>query len=312
MHIIGLPNLGGSCYFNSCLQTLLYNTRLYRILTEHNNVKHNDEIINHFYTLQSMCINNLQMNRGEFCSVVKKLYNEVITKSAWFQHGQQGDAVECIQFLLEHFHEQIKRPVRMTLNNRNTFPKDQIDAFDEWKKQYSNEYSGIIRCFHGQYQSILVCVSCQKKTYRYESFGNIALAVDDTCNTVDDCMRIHTNPEEIEGSCEYCKSMDSRTRTLQFCILPKFLCIKLRTINYKTTRKQEINIDKILQTKLGTYHLVSIIYHEGALNSGHYYTYNNLNKKHVMLNDKSIHMISETEVSSQNACVLWYRMVDSN
>jgi ubiquitin C-terminal hydrolase len=312
MHVIGLPNLGNTCYFNSCLQTILYNRELYAILSDYKDI--DDDIIHNFYLLQSMCVNSLNMSKHDFIIVIKNLYKAVIIKSG-FRFRRQEDSAECILFLLDYMHERIKRPVLMNLNNREQFAKDELLSFDSWNAQYAKEYSGIIRGFYGQYQSTLTCGFCHEKSSVFEPFNVLSLPVDDTCDTVSDCFHAFTRPEDVDGTCEKCKSTNTKEKSLMFYIMPKFLCIKLKNIDYETSAKQLIELETTLETKdfmckgyNYTYQLYSVIYHSGALQGGHYYAYHKFNNKHVMLNDTSVSEVQS--VTPKNACVLWYRMVE--
>jgi ubiquitin C-terminal hydrolase len=309
MRIIGLPNFGNSCYFNSALQTLIYNHDLYKTLVTSLNRKNKekDPIVFHFCQLQSLCIGGIpDVTENDVIKVLKKLHEEIMShKNFYFKPGETGDSAELIGCLLDHFHECCKHPVRMTLKNESSFSEEEVECFTAWKKTFETQYSDIIRDFYGQYVSALTCLSCNHVSKTYAEYNVLTVPVPHDSPTLADGLRRFNDTETIDGvMCEKCKTKQQCTKQVSLCMIPKHLCIKLFSQHH---------VAFIPSLTLGTFgishnhKLNSVIYHIGSAREGHYYAHKCVKDKHFLLDDQKVS--KPTNVQTRSAEVLWFASI---
>jgi len=318
MNIVGIPNLRNSCFFNASLQSLIYNEKLYEIL--HDNKDKND-FINYFNLLQKICIQCEKMEKSDYINLIKNLYQSMI-KSLKFIPGRQEDASECIEYMIDFFHESIKQEVEMKLKNQNYEPIEK-ESFNSWNKYYKDCYSPIIKYFYGQFGSTLLCSQCKKGLNKFDPFNVLSLSVDEKNHDVSDCLKNFCEMEELHDyKCDFCKEKHTYYKKTTFFILPYFLFIRLKNENTNDSKKQQILINRELnfteyiyssknkpQTELNQikYRLYAIIYHTGTLNGGHYYTCRIFGNRYFLFDDTNVQIINE--LPDKNASVLCYERI---
>lgn len=313
MNIIGIPNIRNTCFLNASLQTLIYNEKLYKILLEAMAENKKNDLITYFTIMQRICIEAKNINMETYMILIKKLYENLI-KNSHFEFGEQEDASDCIGFFIDFFHESIKQEVVMTLKNTNcsVFEKE---SFDSWVKFYKKSYSPIIKYFYGQFGSILTCSNCHKTLNNFEPFNILSLPVNEEHNNVIDCLNTFCNSEKIDDyKCESCKEKCEFSKQISFFILPYFLNISLKNINYQNSKKQKINIEEQLEFTDYTwnkypikYSLNAIVYHHGSLNNGHYYACRKFNDNYYLFDDTKVKQIES--FPDYNASILCYERV---
>ena len=187
--MIGLINLGNTCYINCCIQILNNINPLEKILKNNkNNYKndnHDDIITNEFLNLIEMKYNNDNNDNGNnnnnnngnnnnnnngigniIISPKRFIYcvNHIsVQKKLSFYSNNEGDVVEFLFFIIDCFNNSIKKN-RSSSNNISTnidlnnkyFLKNNIKYIDEKIKEYNyNNKSEIIDLFYGSYLSFI-------------------------------------------------------------------------------------------------------------------------------------------------------------
>ena len=149
--LIGLNNIGATCFMNSTLQCLSQTINLTKYFLNKNN---QDRIINNNIALKNK--NDLQLS-PVYLELIQKLWDENGPKSfspnkfmntiekmnSLFKTGQAGDAKDFIIFILEQIHKELKTPINND-NNINNIPLNQYDKqnalyyfFNDFKKECS-------------------------------------------------------------------------------------------------------------------------------------------------------------------------------
>ena len=207
--IVGLYNMGNTCYINSPMQCLSH-TPIFR---DYFNMKYYLNDINttnplghqgRLAQVSAVLINSLwkrfaqqgnqQRKRvaapGEYFqvnapSLTPKTFKDCLGKfNDHFQGNEQHDAQEFLAFLLAGLSEDLNRVV----------DKPYIEAPDSdgrpdreladiwWNNHLQRELSIIVALFTGQYKSLLTCKSCSYESARFEpfSFLQLPLPEDDT------------------------------------------------------------------------------------------------------------------------------------
>ena len=182
--IIGLSNLGNTCYMNSSLQCLS-NTKdltkffLFNYFQNEINLSNkfgsNGVLLKAYYELiYTMWLTDIkklnpQNFRISFCESTNK-----------FADNQQQDAMEFLSILLNYLHEELNRvtdkpyiPIEEQKSNESD-----IQASERyWNCHNRRENSIIVDLFHGQFKNIIKCSLCHKDEKNYEPFINISLPI---------------------------------------------------------------------------------------------------------------------------------------
>eukprot|EP00466_Bigelowiella_natans_P007055 jgi/Bigna1/130227/aug1.10_g4935 len=165
--LIGLRNLGNTCYLNSALQCLRAVSEL------------SVEFLTNRYKSQLNCDNPLGKG-GKLAEAYGNVMRSVIFHSgnafspknfiislhrlfSEFNPLQQHDAHELVSMLLDGLHEDLnlilKKPYVQLQDDDGKRPDDDI-AMEHWRNHLRRNQGILVDLFHGQYKSTLVCPEC--------------------------------------------------------------------------------------------------------------------------------------------------------
>ena len=173
--LIGLQNIGATCFMNSVLQCLSQTTKLTIYFLEQN---HRERIINNNISLLYSDYSQLAPRYLELLenlwkkSSAKKYYapynfmNTVTNMNPLFKRGEAGDAKDFIIFVLEEIHKELKKPVNIK-NNKMLQVSDQLNQYDKQNalynffNEFSRETSIISDLFFGFIETNTICLNCK-------------------------------------------------------------------------------------------------------------------------------------------------------
>ena len=179
--LIGLNNIGQTCFMNSTLQCLSQTKELaYYFLKEDNK----DKIINNNIALENK--NNYQLS-PIYLKLIQKLWeidgpksfspktfmNTVEKMNPLFKQGQVGDAKDFIIFILEQLHKELKKSNNITNSNENQSLNqyDKNSAFNYFFNDFKKEGSIISDLFFGFNETTNECLNC-KNIYNSQNLIN--------------------------------------------------------------------------------------------------------------------------------------------
>jgi len=178
--LIGLNNIGATCFMNSTLQCLSQTQELASYFLK---PKYRNEII------KNISLEN--MNNSRLCPVflelIQKLWDRNASKSfspnkfmntvneinPLFKTGQAGDAKDFIIFVLEQLHKELKKSINPN-NNLNLEALNQYDknnSLNHFFKDFKNELSIISDIFYGFNETTNECLNC-KNIYNFKGLSN--------------------------------------------------------------------------------------------------------------------------------------------
>ena len=157
--LIGLNNIGSTCFINATLQCLSQTKTLTNYFL---NEKNKTKIINNNIALKNKLDNQLT---PFYYELINKLWNKTSeTKSVsplnfvqklnemnpLFKLGEAGDSKDFIIFILEQIHRELKK--RLNINNKPLDPLNQYDkanSFDHFFNEFKSDVSIISDVFYG-------------------------------------------------------------------------------------------------------------------------------------------------------------------
>ena len=182
--LVGLVNLGNTCYINSTLQCLSNSCDLTKyFLLEYfrndintgNKLGSNGIIAWQYYNLikKIWLGNDNKIGPNQFVDVFKKIKKQ-------FNGYRQQDAQEFLSVLLDQLHEDLNRitdkPYIELLEKQND--EDDLKASKRWWDLHKKrEDSIIVDLFNGQFKSETICQVCKKSSITYDPFMSLCVPV---------------------------------------------------------------------------------------------------------------------------------------
>ena len=203
--LIGLNNIGATCFMNSTLQCLSQTKKLTSYFLNENK---KEEIINNNIALENK--DDLQLC-PIYLDLVKNLWDINKTKSSFspndfmkniekmnplFKQGQAGDSKDFIIFILERIHTELKKPVKQMSNEQNNIqPLNQYDrnnSYYNFGLDFMKDSSIISENFYGVNETTNECLNCKNNyamnnmttplCYNYGIFNNLIFPLEEVKN----------------------------------------------------------------------------------------------------------------------------------
>tara|TARA_B000000609_G_C24165240_1_gene346450 strand:- start:709 stop:1773 length:1065 start_codon:yes stop_codon:yes gene_type:complete len=336
--LTGLANLGNSCYKNSCMQILSHTYVLNDLLDNESYKKRLNKIPDSILLVEWDKLRKLMWS--ENCTVSPAGWNQAITqvsklkKMEIFTGFSQNDITEFLLFIIEGFHNSLKREVDMNIRGDIKNSKDKFAkvCYEMMINMYSKEYSEILKIFYGIHVSQIVSSNGEVLSNSPEPYFVLDLPIPQKKEneiTIIDCLEEYMKAEKLEGDNawynEKTKKKEDVNKGLVFFSFPDVLVIcfkRFNYINYTTQRKDNTlikfplydldlsNYCKGYNSKDYIYNLYGICNHVGGLEGGHYTaTVKNANGCWYNFNDTNIKKIDNTEkvLNTNHAYCLFYK-----
>jgi ubiquitin C-terminal hydrolase len=306
--LVGLMNLGNTCFMNSCLQCVSNIPPLTDLFLAGSSLHINrnpatsrtrGEVAMAWAELMSRFWGRSSSGSSvESPSRIKKIVGTVASR---FLGYDQQDSQEFLVFLLDSLMDDTNTiPGKPPYKELSEKP-EQSDAevANGWWRYYGERCDSRVRdLLTGQLKTLVRCESCGHISRAFDPFTTLALPIPksaqvggDECS-LNDCFRAFTTPEVLSGSeahyCSRCKTHRTCTKTMTLFRLPPVLILQLKRFTFSTFRRtklttsvkfpvQDLDMRPFVASSplassaaAGAYDLVAISNHSGSLGGGHY------------------------------------------
>ena len=181
--LVGLKNLGNTCFINSSLQCLFNTYDLTKYFLSNYFIEEISSKIE--YGNDTTISESYFQLLNEIKTTINSMINPINFIRTFFQKNKslikgQQDAQEFLSILLDELHEElnciINKPY-IELEEQKENESD-FEASKRWWDYYKKrEDSIIIDLFHGQFKSKITCLKCKKSSITYDPFIFLGLPI---------------------------------------------------------------------------------------------------------------------------------------
>ncbi|TWW75172.1 ubiquitin carboxyl-terminal hydrolase 2 [Takifugu rubripes] len=338
--LVGLRNLGNTCFMNTILQCLSNTPDLrdYCLTNVHrldlgDNCTANTTLMEEFAKLiQSLCLSG--SNEAISPSDVWKQIQQYGPK---FVGCNQQDAQEFLRFLLDGLHNDVNRAsvLPKVSGHDNDHLGDDEKSKRMWNLYLEREDSKVVDLFVGQLKSSVTCTFCGFTSTVFDPFWDLSIPIPAQKSseevTLKDCLRLFTKEDVLDGDespmCCRCKSRRKCTKRFSIQRFPQILVLHLKRFSDSSVRTsklstyvnfplKELEMREFATTggERVTYDLYAVSNHSGNAMGGHYTAY----CRHPSLgewysyNDSRVSPVSTANIRSSNAYLLFYELQSSS
>ncbi|KAM3144034.1 hypothetical protein pb186bvf_003798 [Paramecium bursaria] len=181
--LVGLSNLGNTCYMNSALQCLSHTELLSRYFLDlsfkleiniDNPLGSKGKLVNGFAQL----LRRLWLDNKSIYS--PRLFKNIIGEiQQQFQGNNQHDAQEFLTFLLDQLHEDLNRITKkpyIEIPDNDNRPDIEVSK-EQWDIFRKRNNSHIIDTLYGLYKSQLKCPTCDRISITFDPFAMVSVSI---------------------------------------------------------------------------------------------------------------------------------------
>jgi ubiquitin C-terminal hydrolase len=338
-HKVGLANLGNTCFLNVVLQALRFCPPMGSIfLKEAAHLRSDSKKKGMVVAFQTLLRDFWMASspphtyptliaRGFQYSLVNLLRE---TGDDWYRSGQQADAAEALQYVLDSLHDGMYRQVRMAMTGgaATEEEKSHEKAINSWIRFFGKEFSPIVSNFNGQTQICVECAKCKARTERYEPWLMLKAPIPggDTPGavvpTMADCLGAGFAPETLDDyDCEACKTKGKATIFNRISRLPPVTILTLKrftNMGRKVRGKITWDLDALDLTPYMAfrrdpfrnsrdppiYTTFAVIEHHGSAHGGHYRMYARQGDIWNEYDDSSVRSVHPDSVVTMDSYVM--------
>ena len=346
--LIGLNNVGSTCFMNATLQCLLHISELnlyflneypndYNILRTKNSSSETMgnislayyNVINEVYLKSIQCNNNYYMNNNSFAP---NEFKETLGKyNSQFRYYEANDSKDLILYLLQTFHEELNyfgdQPFPVNLLRPNQL--NRADTFNYFNNTYNfQNFSIVSKLFYGTYENIIKCCNCNKMYFSYQKFEFISFS---TYNYRNGIFNIYNGFQDnqaiqyLQGNnkyfCPSCQNLYDGETCCKIITPPSKLIINIDYGKNKINNVKQLIFDEMIDItsfinfdfgKKIIYQISGVCTHLGSSGpTGHYIAYCR-NKQTGMwynFNDSFVRLCDKNEIYRGSPYLLEYEQI---
>lgn len=344
----GIANVGNTCFINAALQCLS-RVRRFAIYFEKGGFRHIEEWEERPAHLKNMCTEWEDLTNALRSPITGNivpnrfymLFKDAAKREGmdWLIEGQ-NDSHEFMMFFLDTLHKAVSTNVsdhedldfvkHIGETSSQTLRKGQADLQSKledmskanWALHFAKEYHpALTSMFHGQFLTIIASKETDERSFAFDPFSSINIAVPDTRAsgiTIQDCLDSYFASELMTGDDKWHSPSVGKvdaSRATRIWKLPDVLIISLKRFTMtgsKINTKVEFPFEGLdmktyvvgpeLESTDTIYDLTGVVLHSGMLFGGHYVSIvRNPGGHWVMCNDSIVRETKERPVLGNTA-----------
>ena len=240
--LVGLQNLGNTCFMNSALQCLSNTPPLAEYFSSQSALKtlnprspSKGEVAAAFAELMSnMWSSSSSSSSSSSVERPSRLKSAVASVTRRFAGYEQHDAQEFLIALLDALHDDTNRVKTKLPFEELTDPpaaSDKEISNDWWRYFTARNDSVVWNLFAGQLKSETKCRACGHRSRVFDPFMDLSVPIPKSECTLGDCLEKFVEPETIPGGewrCSKCKDFQVAEKELAIFRLPQILVVHLK------------------------------------------------------------------------------------
>ena len=336
--LVGLTNVGATCYMNATLQCLsnVKELTLSLLNPERNKIMEKDKYSYKLTIAYSEVLKNLWNNNSVKSYSPYSFKNTISMMNPLFAGINANDSKDLILFLLETMHNELN-PIKIEKPN-NIPPNGQYYyeiAFKFFAEYFANNYRSIIsNLFYGMFNSMMQCANCGRTTHNVQCYNILIFPLEEVkifkrryFNKVDilECFEYYQHVEILTGMnqiyCNICKNLENCYNSSKIIIAPNILIVNLNRgkgnqFNIKLTFGEYLDIKQFIYYNQSPnyYELIGVVTHLGPSGmSGHFIAYckSFVDFKWYKFNDAMVDECSFSDVTQVGTpYILFYSKID--
>ena len=317
--VVGIQNMGNSCYVNTVLQ-LLRSSPAWSEYCLTNEISPDKKVIAAYKDMLSTMWSAYQPAYVRPLAFMAEIRGAVMnTPYAMFAIPMQHDAHEYLAYLIDQFHEEVKTDAVYEETNEQT-----MDAMAKraWNLFLFKKTSPLTDIFYGMMRKTVMCSHCATKTYQWEIYNT--LKINCKGETLLDWIKAEVNEvTEIEQyKCDTCKGSHPAKKYSHVWSLPKHLFVVIDRFQWngaKTMTSCPLLMEMDMRewyaeeapVTSSIYQLCGMGDHHGAhIHGGHYTSQwkHPLSNDWWLCDDEHMHQLIEPQ-STSSAYILSYKQI---
>ena len=316
--VVGIINMGNTCYANSTIQLLKAFPALSAFcLSTESDPSNPDTKEAKVWLGYRDLLNSLWSGyKPAYCRPAGFLaaIHDAVQNTQYDQFATRmpNDAHEYLVFLLDRFQTAVGKPLLPPA-------EDADDPTKAWHASFARDFSPVVSKFFGQLEKCVKCTTCSHESRTYEVFNSLKVSPQTPSVSLEKALEQEFHNEEIdEYSCDNCKTRSKAIVSHMIKRLPPYLFTVVRRFE-GTGRKDHrvVSATESLQltpfTAEGceeanrTYKLLGIVDHHGSAFGGHYIAQikHLANNQWYLYDDENAHSLNAPSVGPSAYILGW-------